>query len=69
MPEIDEKTMVEYLLGELPEDKQARLAALLFTDPHYQRLQIVEEELIEDYVRGELSGGERDRFENFFLAA
>jgi hypothetical protein len=60
--------MVAYLLGDLSEEKQALAAAQLFTEPHYQRLQIVEEELIEDYLRGELSRDERDRFENFFLA-
>jgi hypothetical protein len=69
MPEIDEKTMVAYLLGDLSEEEQALTATQLFTELHYQRLQIVEEELIENYARGELSEGERDRFENFFLAA
>src|SRR5262245_2048379 len=69
MPEIDEKMMVAYLLGDLSEEEQALAATRLFTEPHYQQLQIVEEELIEDYARGELSEHERDRFENFFLAA
>jgi len=69
MPEIDEKTMVAYLLGDLSEEEQALAATQLFTEPNYRRLQIVEEELIEDYARGELSKDERDRFENFFLAA
>ena len=69
MPEIDEKTMVAYLLGDLSEEEQAQAAAQLFTEPRYQQLQIVEEELIEDYARGELSKDERDRFENFILAA
>src|SRR5262249_62252492 len=69
MPEIDEKTMVAYLLGDLSEEEQALAATRLFNEPHYQQLQIVEEELIEDYVRGELSEDKRDRFEKFFLAA
>src|SRR5262245_47380928 len=69
MQEIDEKTMVAYLLGDLSEEEQSLVAAQLFTDRYYERLQSVEAELIEDYVRGELSDGERDHFENIFLAA
>src|SRR5262245_14372649 len=69
MPEIEEKMMVAYLLGDLSEEEQALAATQLFTEPHYQQLQIVEEELIEDYVRSELSEDEQARFKNFFLAA
>jgi hypothetical protein len=35
----------------------------------YERLQVLEEELIEDYIRGDLSGREHELFERHYLAS
>ncbi|MBI3950501.1 MAG: hypothetical protein HY314_08615 [Acidobacteria bacterium] len=66
----DERLIVRYLLGELLEAEQIRLEERFFTDEEYfERLQAVEDDLIDDYVRGELSRRERERFEIYFLAS
>jgi hypothetical protein len=66
----DEKAIRKYLLGELAPDEQERLEERLLDDNDYfQQLLIVEDDLIDDYVGGELSSDERLRFDNYFLAA
>ncbi len=67
-PQISEQMMIQYLLGELPEAWQAQFEEHLFTDPDcHAQLQIVEENLIDKYVRGELSAERRGRFEMRYL--
>ena len=59
-----------YLLGELGPDERHRLEQRLMTDSDvFEELHRIEDELIDDYLEGGLSGRERERFENFFLAA
>ncbi len=67
LQEISEPTMIRYLLGELREEEQDRLEEQLFTDPHYDQLLAVEDDLIEAYARGELSVSRRERFEKHYL--
>jgi hypothetical protein len=65
-----EKGLRGYLLGELPLEEQRLLEERLFADDNsFQQLLFIEEELIDDYLSGELSAHERARFENHFLAA
>jgi hypothetical protein len=66
----DENMMVQYLLGELPEEKQARFEERFFLDDEYfEQLLVVKDELIDDYVQGNLSTHEREKFERHFLTA
>lgn len=67
---LDEKLMVQYLLGQLPEEEQARLEERAFTDQEcMQEFLAVERDLIDEFVRGELSEAERRQFETHFLTS
>lgn len=66
----NEELITRYLLGELPDDEQIRLEDRAFSDKQYmQNVLAVEGELIDDYVRGSLSGRRRGQFERRFLAS
>lgn len=68
--QVDEQMMIQYLLGELPEAWQAHFEERFFTDDEcYTQLQIVEECLIDDYVRGQLSPERQERFERQYLVS
>ncbi len=62
--------IVAYLLGDLPEEKQCEIEDRAFQDRHYhQEILAVESDLIDEYVRGELSDSWRRQFEERFLAS
>lgn len=62
--------MVDYLLGEMSEEAEARFEESYFADDDlFERFLIVKEELIDGYVRGRLSESERERFERRFLTS
>jgi hypothetical protein len=64
----NELPLKPYLLGELrPEDQQSLEQRLMIDTAVFEELQRVEDELIDDYLRGCLSGREQEKFENFFL--
>jgi anti-sigma-K factor RskA len=66
----NEELIARYLLGDLPEEEQARLEDRAFSDRDYMRnIVAVESDLIDEYVRGGLSDSERRRFERRFLAS
>lgn len=70
---LDEATVRQYLLDELAPDERARLEERLMTeDVLFARLVELEEaqedELIDQYVHGELSADECERFERVFLS-
>jgi hypothetical protein len=66
----NEELIARYLLGDLPEEEQARLEDRAFTDRDYMRsIVAVESDLIDEYVRGGLSDSERLRFEGRFLVS
>jgi hypothetical protein len=68
--EINERMMIRYLLGDLSEQEQVQLEERYFTDDDcFQQLLALEDELIDDYVRGELAAGDRKLFEQRFLAS
>ena len=55
--------MTQYLLGTLSEDDRVRLEERYFSDDSlFEEIEIAEEELIDKYVRGELSTSDADRF-------
>ena len=68
-PEIGAAMLNRYLLGELSPEEQDRLEDQLFAGGQYGQLAAAEEDLIEAYVRGELSAPERTRFERHFLVS
>jgi type II secretory pathway pseudopilin PulG len=66
----NEKLISRYLLGELPEDQQVEIEDRAFSDKDYlATITTVENDLIDEYVRGELSAADQKRFESRFLAS
>src|ERR1051325_1564141 len=60
--------MRNYLLGNLEVDRRAALEERILCDPGvYEELLISEEELIDQYLRNNLSPSERQQFETHFL--
>jgi hypothetical protein len=67
---VDELLLVKYLLGRLTEDEQASVEDRAFADRDFlSALDAVEADLIDAYVRGELSQEDRRAFEHRFLAS
>jgi Flp pilus assembly protein TadG len=65
-----DQAAVDYLLGNLAEPDQAELERRLLEDGQsFEQLSIAEDELIEEYLQGELSETERERFEGGYLAS
>src|SRR5262245_36712870 len=65
-----EKLIRKYLLGELAEADQTALEHELLIDRgKFDRVWAVENELVDSYVRGEMSRAERKRFESHYLAS
>lgn len=63
----DENRLRRYLLDDLPDDEQLAIGERLLVDRAYlEQLQIVEEDLIDDYLRDKLSPPERQRFRQQF---
>lgn len=55
---------MQYVLGTLPDAERARLEERYFSDDaEFEEIEIAEEELIDRYVRGELSTSDRSAFE------
>lgn len=64
----DRSTMIQYLLGELSEAERDQLEDRLFSEETYlSQLQMVEEQLIDDYVYEVLSARQRTQFERQYL--
>jgi hypothetical protein len=65
-----EKLIARYLLGELSEEQQVEIEDRAFADKDYlATITAVENDLIDEYVRRELSERERQQFEKRFLAS
>ena len=65
---LDDVVARRFLLGELPEEEQWRIEELAFEDPDtFSFLESAEDDLVDDFIRNELSADERQRFENHFL--
>ncbi len=68
----EEPTAVRnYLLGTLNNEKALRQIeeTIMLSDDFAERISIAEDELIEEYLDGELSAGESEKFRRYFLAA
>ena len=71
MDELDEPRLLrKYLLGMLEDEVVlARLEERLMVDEEFVvRIAAAEDELIEEFLDGELTAEESDRFNRFFLA-
>ncbi len=67
---MNEQTLTRYLLGELPEDEQAKIEEQLFRDDAaFQQARALKAELTDNYVRGNLSASERRHYEQRFLTS
>jgi hypothetical protein len=65
----DDQTLVQYLLGSLPEAETERWDELSIADDEFaMRLSAVEYDLADAYARGELSGWTLERFQTFYLS-
>ena len=66
----EEKQLCQYLLGKLAEDEQRQIEEQLMTrDDLFQQLQVLEDELIDGYLRETLSEKDREAFEKHFLSS
>jgi hypothetical protein len=66
----EEKQLCQYLLGKLAEDEQRQIEEQLMTrDDLFQQLQVLEDELIDGYLREALSEKDREAFEKHFLSS
>jgi hypothetical protein len=66
----DDDQLVRYLLGALPEDETQRVEEdCLVDDEVAARLRLVEDDLVDAYARGHLTGDRLVRFEAFYLAS
>jgi len=66
----DRQHLVDYLLGRLAEEERERLDELSVADDEVAwRLQSAEHDLVDAYVRGELSGDTLERFRSIYLAS
>lgn len=67
---FSEEAIVRYLLGDLPEEEQVEIEDRAFQDRHcLERILAAESDLIDEYVRGELSDSRRLLFDSRFLAS
>jgi hypothetical protein len=69
-PDYSKEDTIEYLLGALSEAETERFDALSVSDTEFaDELSAVEADLIDAYVRGELSGQTLARFEGHYLSS
>ena len=66
----DDQQLVRYLLRLLPDEDAERLDELSIADDEVAwRLRVVENDLVDAYVSGTLTGETLERFESFYLAS
>lgn len=64
----DERHLKSYLLGELAQEEMRELEERLLREEEFaNQVLLIEDELIEDYVLGELSSKEQQQFQKYFL--
>jgi hypothetical protein len=68
--DYDDKLLIRYLLGGLPDDETQRLDEMSVADDDFAlRLRSVEDDLVDSYARGELSGEILEGFKSFYLSS
>jgi hypothetical protein len=69
-PVYEDQRVVQYLLGSISQEEANRLDELSIADDEFaERLRAVEDDLVDAYVRGDLSGDSLDRFQSHYLAS
>jgi anti-sigma factor RsiW len=67
---ISEQKIISYLLGELSEEEQVEIEDRAFSDQKVvQEILAVEQDLVDDYVSGDIPEERRRKFETHFLAS
>jgi Skp family chaperone for outer membrane proteins len=69
MAEISREEAVRYLLGSATDAEKEALEKRFFQGGAAEEMGAFEDELVDDYVAGRLSGAERTRFEQTYLAS
>jgi hypothetical protein len=65
---VTDDLMMRYLLGDISDEERVRLEEHYFADDGvFEQLSAFEDELIDDYIRGELAEPQRKQFELHFL--
>lgn len=65
-----EQALAEYLLGSLPEGETEYFDELSFTDDEFaDSLKSAENDLIDSYARGEMTGATLEKFKSYYLAS
>ncbi len=68
LSQTEKAKLVRYLLGQLPEPEQEVLETAVFSDREkFYQLCEIEDQLIDSYVRGPLTGTDRREFERYYL--
>jgi hypothetical protein len=68
--DFDDSVITRYLLGELPPQETERLDQLGFTDEDFVlRLQLIENDLVDAYARGDLQPPLLERFTSVYLSS
>ena len=63
------QVVTQYLLGALSRSETERLDELSFTDDEFaESLQSAEKDLVDDYVQGQLSETNLERFNSYYLS-
>jgi hypothetical protein len=66
----NEKLLIRYLLGNLPEEQRLQIEGeFLSDDQRYERLLALENDLFYDYAQNKLAPDEREQFEKRFLSS
>lgn len=66
----DRQALTDYLLGSLPEPETEHFDELSIMDDRFaEALEAAENELVDSFVRGELSDAETEKFESHYLAS
>src|SRR6185503_3386024 len=67
---MSEKLINRYLLGELPEEQQVEIEDRAFSDQEFMAIiTAADNDLIDEYVREQMSAADQGRFESRFLAS
>jgi len=67
---VEDQDVVQYLLGAASEEQTDLLDRLSISDDDFAcRLKALEDDLVDAYVRGELSGDTLERFRSFYLSS
>ncbi len=68
-PANNHPAITQYLLGALPAAETEHLDVLSFTDDEFaDSIRVVENDLVDAYVQGELADDELEQFKVFYLA-